>query len=300
VAVRLNAYIFYMLSGFLNERHRATFEAARSDHRRGGSLAETCGAKARNGGICKLPPLRGHTRCLNHAGPTAARQYRDHQLKELAAGRLDPAAFEAAEQRRAANRLKWLWKKHGPWVPGSTISLGVHEDGFAEGLEAAGHRATNLPPGIADALRWKYRRHMVDRKQPAEWGKALEGLCNRVLTAGEPPPDITSGTQWRPCFETPSALSPYSRRRILNRDRLLVEGPQKATSGKPKAAAPDVSSDLNMILIQHHADLAPVLARCHTAEDRLRVAAGYDRIIAEPAEVQARRDWMALLRGLGI
>jgi hypothetical protein len=300
VRAQLNSYIFLMLTGFLNEEHRAAFETARADHRRGGPLAKICGARTRGGAACKLPPLKGHTRCLRHAGPKAARRYREHQLKEVAVGRLEPVIFEAAEQRRAANRQRWLWKKYGPWVPGSTISLGVHEEGFAEALRAMGYQAASVPPGIADALRWKYRRFMVDRMRSAEWAKALEGLTDRIRAAGGPSEDLLGGGQHAPAFTTPHVLPPYSRRRIPNRSWPKGEALSKINFDDEEASSMDDASDLNSILIRHRAELAPVLAHCHTAADRLRVTAGYKRILAEPANMQARWDWMGLLQELGI
>ncbi|MBM1174368.1 hypothetical protein ACFSM9_09795 [Microvirga arabica] len=284
----------------MNEEHQAAFEAARADHRRGGSLANNCGAKTRGGAACKLPPLKGHSRCLRHAGPKAARQHREYQLKQVALGRLELAIFEAAEQRRAANRQRWLWKKLGPWESGSTISLGVHEDGFTEALRAMGYRADSLPPGIADAFRWKYRRFMVDRSQPAEWRKVVEGLDDHIRAAGESPENFIGEGHCTPSFRTPHGLSPFSRRRILNPRRSEFAPLPKAGHVNHEALPMEDPYDLNSILIRHRAELTPVLSRCETAEDRLRVAASYKRILAEPADLQARRDWMALLQELGI
>lgn len=281
-----------MLSGFINEEHRALFEAGRALKRRGGALAECCGAKTRSGGTCKAPPLAGHNRCLKHAGPKAARAHRDHQLRELAAGRLSPAAFAAAEARRAANRLRSLWKK-SPWWPGATIDLAAHEDAFEEELRARGWKADALPPAVADWARWRFRRAVIDRRQPAKWAETLDGLRDRVNAAGDPPPHLGEAPLSNAAFIVPDRLPVYSRRRALDPDR-----PRGRRRPRPRGGVERDASETAAVLARHGRDLAPVLGLCETAAQQAAVAWAYDALASNPGAPGAFRDWMRALAQL--
>lgn len=119
---------------FNDETHQTSFEEGRALARRGGPLAPVCGAKTRDGGHCRHAPLVGGARCLRHAGPKAARQYRERQHEAMRAGKISYAEFARSEAKRGANRLRDQWKKD-PWVPGSTIDLGEHEMAFQGELQ---------------------------------------------------------------------------------------------------------------------------------------------------------------------
>jgi hypothetical protein len=253
-----------MIKGFLNDRHRTAFELARDEHRRGGALAKCCGAHTRNGTACGMPPLKGHTRCLRHAGPHAARRHRDEQLHELAAGRLDPAVFEKAEKRRAANRMRQLWKKD-PWISGSTLALGSHEDAFRASLTALGWRVEDIPPAVLDWARWRFRRLQIDRQQDTGWAEALVELRDQVARAGHPADELRADCGGGAAFFTPDRVSGYSRRTRLDisNTRSEVSKQVKARRSKPANAA-----DLFELLRRHRSDLATVLALCASDEDR--------------------------------
>lgn len=288
-----------MVNGFIDESHRAAFESARAAHRRGGPLAKCCGARTRSGSACRKPPLKGHKRCLNHAGPHAARAYRDAQLRDVAAGRLNPAAFEAAEQRRAMNRLRWLWKKHGLWVPGSTIDLGNHEPAFAGQLRQSGWRLETIPPGIVDWLRWKFRRLTIDRVRPEQWAEVLSGLAIRIAAAGPPPDDFSSIAHDDAAFAVPARLPAYSRRRQLDPPRSSVSSRTLEKMALRREPEPSIHGEgAYNLLARRHSDLIPVFARCKSDDDWMKVAAGYHRLCAGQGNPQAHRDWIALIQSL--
>ena len=287
-----------MLRGFLNSDHQIAFEIARSEHWRGGAKAKCCGARTRAGGICKQPPISGSLRCLRHAGPKAARAYRETQLRELSAGQLLPAEFAKAERKRAANRLRWLWKKYGPWLAGSTIDLGPYETAFAKTLHDAGFSITRVPPGIADWLRWKFRRFMLDCKNPERWAEVLAKLAEKVKAAGDPPDGVLTMTSLPPStFSVPEVLPYYSRRRQYD--------PNPVTRSSARLIAPRQlrersisASELSNLLVRHRAEIGPILARCKSDEDRITVAAGYKRLCAAQDNPKAYRDWMTIIQSL--
>lgn len=167
--------------GFQSSDHARKFDAGRALVCRGGQLQAICGARTRSGAPCQSAPLKGHWRCLRHAGPKAARQLRDRQLRALALGKLSIAAFARLEARREANRLRRLWKRD-PWVAGATVDLGGHEPAFAE---AIGPRLSAFPPALSDWLRWKYRRFQLDTRDEQRWSAAVsEGVAMHAKTIG--------------------------------------------------------------------------------------------------------------------
>jgi hypothetical protein len=212
----------------------------------------------------------------------------------LAAGRLSPDVFVAAERRRAINRLRQCWKKD-PWLPGVTIDLGAHEKAFLTSLAASGWRAAELPPAVLDWARWRFRRLMLDRQQPSRWAAVAEQLRDRVRAAGSPPIEPRTVPAPSVIFRAPERLAAYSRRRVLDAPR-QVHKVVKATSNSAHAA--EEVPALTDILMQHRRDLAPVLALCETDEDRLRVAAAYKDLLALPGKHGAQQRWRTLLRSL--
>jgi hypothetical protein len=283
-----------MLHGFINQKHRNAFSEAAAEHGRGGASAKHCGARTRSGGTCKMAPLKGHWRCLRHAGPAAARVHRDRQLRELAAGRLDPTVFNRAEQRRAANRLRWEWRKHGPWVPGSTIDLGAQEAVFAEHLAGAGFQFFAIPPAVIDWLRWRFRRHYLDRRSADRWAASLADARTRIREAGPAPtfPVTNDGNRVAAApFATPRNLPTWSRRRQPDKPRRMPKAVQLASKLPPEPA-----EDLWELLRIHRADLAPVLARCESDSDRLRIAVAYRDVLTRCSG--AHTAWLSTLKSL--
>jgi hypothetical protein len=244
-----------------------------------------------------MPPLQGHTRCLRHAGPKAARAHREVQLRALASGRLDPTVFRVAEQKREANRLRWLWKKHGPWISGSTIDLDVHEAAFANELRGAGWVISHLPPALIDRMRWKFRRLMLDRRKPEKWMEVLAELPAQVQAAGPPPEEAADSILKPATFSAPESLPTYSRRRRLNLDRdTCSRAPQDPIVPRGRKKPTTLAAgDLLEVLVHRRSEIAPVLARCETDKDRLRVAASYKRLLHEGSDPKAYRDWLAVL-----
>jgi hypothetical protein len=199
------------------------------------------------------------------------------------------------------NRLRWLWKKHGPWVPGVTIDLGEHEATFLNELSALGWSPDEIAPRIIDRLRWKFRRTMIDRRDAARWHDAVADLADQVRAAGPRPDDQDGFSCPAPAFETPTRLSPHSRRRQLDQSP-----PTPVASGvTPAARAVQVEghdgSELNLatLLVRHRQELAPILARCESAAERLRVATAFQRLGAEPDSPAAHRHWISVLQRLG-
>src|SRR5262245_12985472 len=109
--------------GFRDLDHLQKFEARRALVRRGGPDQKICGARPRSGTLCRSAPLKGHNRCLRHAGPKAARELRERQLRAVGVGTLSVATFAKLEARRERNRLQRMWRKD-PWIDGATIELG--------------------------------------------------------------------------------------------------------------------------------------------------------------------------------
>ncbi len=239
-----------------------------------------------------MVPLTDHSRCLKHAGPAAARRYREQQIRELAAGRLEPAVFAEAERRRAVNRLRWTWKKD-PWFPGVTLDLGVHEDAFQQALAAFGWHLDGMPPAVVDWARWRFRRLMVDRQRPGEWAELASELRTRIEAAGDAPDEPRNVAGITPAFSTPDRMPVYSRRRSL--DLQQQSGCIVQTPRGPVLASSDVG-DISPILVQYHRELAPILARCEADKDRARVVAAFRQLIAEPDNPAAYLGWIATLR----
>lgn len=144
-----------------------------------------CGARTRTGGLCALPALAGGRRCLRHAGPTAARAYRARQLKGLETGGVSPAEFARAEARRARNHLTDQWERN-PARAGETIDLGANEGRFRDAASALGVSVDGLLPAVVDWLRWRFKRHQIDRQNGPAWVRAATvGLIRQRAKADQ-------------------------------------------------------------------------------------------------------------------
>lgn len=285
-----------LISGFADNAQRENFRSAGRLHGRGGAKQKICGARRHGGGVCRRAPLKGHWRCLMHCGPKAARTYRERQLADLRAGKLSPAEFQRAEARRAANRLRTMWRKD-PWLLGSTIDLGDHEEAF---LRAVGpSHLQYCAPSVLDWLRWRYRRLCIDREQMQKWQEVVHtDMPKRIAEAGPRPRDIlpddseTAGGPW--CAAAPA---PFSRRRTCDRERAAV--PPLRT--KPLPRLPRCEAEKGALLDQlfrDRQDLIPILAACRSDEDRLILAQAHDaRMSGAPGSMQS---WMAVLQRLGL
>ena len=88
---------------FSSPAHAERFFEAATLYRRGSPQAPVCGARLRSGAACQNPPIReGKGRCLSHAGPHAARAFRERQKRRFEAGSISAAEWNRAEARRAA------------------------------------------------------------------------------------------------------------------------------------------------------------------------------------------------------
>lgn len=180
----LPGVMFVPYTGVRSAVHSERFQAAAVLAQRGGPLAAACGARTRTGSLCGQEPLAGGARCLRHAGPKAAAAHRERQLAGVRFGRVPPEVFARAEARRARNKLLDTWKRN-PSAPGVTIDLGADEGRFQDALAGLGVQSGTGLPAVLDWLRWRFRRHMIDRADAGAWTRAVrDGLPGRVAAAG--------------------------------------------------------------------------------------------------------------------
>ncbi|TPK97346.1 hypothetical protein FJ938_26525 [Mesorhizobium sp. B2-4-14] len=290
--------------GFYSDEQECKFRAASIAHRRGGIAEIGCGARTRTGGTCRQKPLVGSKRCLRHAGPHAARAFRERQIRELSKGRITPAEFQAYEARRAANRLRDNWKKN-PWLFGSTIDLGPHEHLF-QAESGLAHREVPTAPAIVDWLRWKYRRLQIDRKRDAEWLRVLwEDLPRRIEAAGVPALDDLASVNEQTASPLPGWTadhknSVFSKRR--NQDRPKVKAPpnrdQLARLPKGKFRVEASGEEIAALWFRHGSLLRRLFEKCRDDKEKSAVVAAlysYDRY---PNESQAAEHWADVVRVL--
>lgn len=292
-------------SGFLEGAQRT---------KRGGPDAPICGARTRQGGTCQNTPIReGKGRCLRHAGPHAARAHRERQFRGLSTGRVSPAEWNRAEARRAANKLSRDWRKD-PWVPGTTIDLGAHEDALRAALTARGVPCDmrTLAPAVADWLRWKFRRYQIDRTDVARWERVLScDLPRRIKDAGSPPAGYQAdalgarkpaarGAVWTP---GDSAGDARSKRHRPDPQKVepKVRGKGYGRPGRPRTQAAD-ADEMDGLMEVYRAcrgTVAPMLDRCHTSGDQLAVLRALRDFARNPSDPAARDRWMGVVRRLG-
>lgn len=269
---------------------------------RGAPDAPECGARTRNGSACQQPPIKeGNGRCLNHAGPHAARKHRETQLRAFRAGKISSDEWNRAEARRAANRLGWLWKKN-PWVPGRTIDLGAHEAEFVAELQGRGLDVEALPPAVADWLRWRFRRTMLDRRDEKAWLRVLvEALPLRVAKAGPRPEgdymETTSGTgtAW-----SVGSIEASSKRARADQPRApkVIRGKGYGRRGRPRTQPPTDNETENLMAVYraHRDVVAPMFERCSGEGERLSVLRALRDYTENPNAPGPRERWLALAR----
>jgi hypothetical protein len=152
--------------------------------RRGGPLARNCGVLTRTGKPCGKPPLRGSNHCLRHGGPDAARRFRELQRAALRTGSVTPKQWERAEAKRASAALQHAWLKN-PKLSGKTIELNKNEEAFSASASALGVDLTALYPAVADWLRWRYQRRMIDRPDEVAWRSLVRDELPRQIARAE-------------------------------------------------------------------------------------------------------------------
>lgn len=287
-----------MLNGFLSEDHRRNFEAARDAVRLGTPVQARCGARTRSGGTCRHPPLSGFKRCAKHGGVAAARALRERQVVALAKGEMSVEDFQKEEARRAANRLREVWKKD-PWHPGRTLDLGVHEAGFRAELERFGWDVEWIAPFVAEKARWRYRRSMLDRPNPAAWMEFMVDVFPDAVRAAGPAPEGWAGSSaggiGEAAFTTPDKLSPWSKRRKL--DTAPAPAPvAKATKRRP--VEEDERAELLGFLLAQREALVSVMKLARGEDDILEIARRHRARLAAPGDRKAMERWLDLVREL--
>lgn len=282
---------------FYSEDHQNAFEAARKLTQTGTSLHGLCGAKTRNGGYCRQLPLAGHNRCLRHAGPKAANEFRERQRRDMERGKISFREFDLAERRRAANRLHDQWKKN-PWLPGKTIDLAEHEPAFLDDVRHWAGAIEQLPPGVADWLRWRYRRLQLNRVNHDRWIETLRSeLPRRVGDAGPRPGQPRRGEAsvmqsriWGTDQPTRKRSRPDQSRRT---DPANLSLPK--STNRPMPAPVRIAE----IVKSSAATLSPLIKLCASEDERSNLVAALVEYVSEPNSQTARRrwlDWMAVLR----
>ncbi len=290
--------------GFYSDEQKANFRAANVLHRRGGPNEVVCGAQTRTGGQCQQKPLQGSRRCLRHAGPHAARAFRERQLQDVRRGNITPEEFAAYEARRAANRLRDNWKKNA-WLAGRTIDLGEYEWTFQQ-ESGISQRNDPLAPAVLDWLRWKYRRLQIDRKRGAEWVRVLrEELPRRIEAAGTPTLEDLALIEQHAASTSTSAYwtadgkkLPFSKRQNLDQPRALsakavvrVPGPRK---GKRRAEPSD--EEILALCVKHGATLRGLFEKCRDDKERSAVVAALHDYDSKPDDTKALSRWAETVR----
>lgn len=281
--------------GFYSSEQEANFKAANVLHRRGGQAETVCGARTRAGGHCRGKPIIGSKRCLKHAGPHAARAFRERQLLDLARGKISLEEFSKYEARRAANRLRDQWKKN-PWLPGTTIQLGEYEQAFIDESGLA-HGSEPVAPALLDWLRWRYRRLQIDRKRDAEWIQVLRiEFPRRVRDMGVPSKEdlITLEQRHTPGLWTVGKPVPFSRRHNLDRPKLETK-PKRGALPRIRLRDDDPEA-LARILCEHHLLLGQLFAKCRDAAEKLSVIAALQSYLSDPTEPKAVQRWAETVR----
>lgn len=317
--------------GFWHEEHEAALGAARVRVQRGGPDAVVCGARNRTGAACLNLPIReGKGRCMNHAGPHAARLHRERQRQAFLSGKISHTEWSKAEARRAANRLGWAWKKN-PWVPGTTIDLGPAEHDLRADLLRRGLDVATLAPAVADWLRWRYRRTQIDRQDERGWLRTLvEVLPGRITKAGPRPDampadvgaDVVAGAEVAYTAEPSNAAQPRTRAPVKVRTwtpdgessartskRLrddtprapkVIRGKGYGRRGRPRTQPPkeEEMDDLMAAYRAHRVTVAPMLERCRSEGEQLAVLRALRDFMADPSDAGARDRWCTYVRTL--
>lgn len=264
---------------------------------------QPCGARLRSGAACQNPAIReGKGRCLSHAGPHAARAFRERQKRRFEVGRISAAEWNRVEARRAANRLGDKWKKD-PWWPASTIDLSEHERDFRRNLGAVDVDA--LAPAVADWLRWRYRRTQIDTRNDEAWMRVrTKDLPERVAKAGERPARRnealpghgTAPKVWSASIEPGRGLT---RRSLPDQPKAPrpVRGKGFARAGRPRTRPTDADEldELTRVYREHTSVLAPIMAQTRDEAEKLAVLRTLRDYLARPEDAHTSQRWVALV-----
>ncbi|MCB1466925.1 MAG: hypothetical protein KDK08_07235 [Rhizobiaceae bacterium] len=295
--------------GFYSEEQKRHFAAARALHQQGAPLERTCGAWTRSGRLCRNIPIDGTKRCLRHAGPHAARAYRERQHDAFKAGKISAAEWAKAEAKRARNRIHDRWKRN-PWLPGSTIDLGEHEAAFQATAGVARRGSSEpVPPAVLDWLRWRYRRLQLDRRRDAEWLRTVREELPRRLSAAGPAPhcDVLPSATVEGASPVDAAakaaswvaepLAPFSKRSRPDRPRAAAKERVRSLRGRgrPRSRVREISEDeqtaLATFVYNYRDTLTPLFERCRL-DERMQIVEALRAFVANPGDRGTRDRWM--------
>ncbi|PRY94343.1 hypothetical protein CLV74_101482 [Donghicola tyrosinivorans] len=295
---------------FYSQEHEQSFKSASELVRRGGAQAPVCGARTRTGAACQQIPIReGKGRCLRHAGPHAARAFRQRQRDDFMAGKVSADAWRRSEARRAVNRLARAWRSN-PWLPGSTVDLAGAEQDFRSELSCRLLNVEAMPPAVADWLRWRYRRTQIDRQSEALWLRdLLERLPERLAAAGpRPAADVEAaplgkgaGACWTVKDDAGQGRSSRMRDDVPKAPP-VVRIKKHGRRGRPKTqdAGEIELRDLMEIYRENRAVLSPMLGQCAGEAERLAVLRALRDFQADPQESGPRAQWLEYVRLLRV
>lgn len=291
---------------FQSDLHRDLFFDQAQLYRRGGPLANVCGANTKTGKPCQNAPIRdGNGRCLLHCGPKVARLVRDRQIADLAAGRITQEEWQALEGRRVRNRLQNKWKV-SPWFPGQTIVLGEHEMTFRAHCAEFGVRLELLAPAVLDWLRWKFRRLMLDRREDQKWAHAVRvELPVRVQRAGPMPEGWTPTADYAVIEEAVHD----AERPVVGSKRLRPNHPvRKAETGVARRLRPgrppsadrvrSDMEDLSALFHENREALGPLFEKCRGVDEQRELLVALRDYKARPNDRAARLRWFDLVTAL--
>lgn len=308
-------------SAFFNQDHAEAFAAGRALYQRGGEDAAICGATTRKGTICKDVPIKGSKRCIRHCGPKAANAHRERQRGAFLSGKISAAEWQKAEAKRAMNRLRDRWKKD-PWLTGATIDLGAHEDTFRQACGAFRVQLGELPPAVRDWLRWKFRRHRIDRADEHKWSDVVQvQLVERLQKIG--PRTRTAETrQWNKdgrdnrvfldvaCSGLFKVQHTSDTPKSDTSKRTLPDQPKQPPKFRPRRQfgrgrprkemmlEEDDLAELGRLNAEYRVVLTPLYQKCQGERDRMNVLYALRAYVRDPEDRGARDRWFGTVRTL--
>jgi hypothetical protein len=167
----------------LKDHRDAKFFAAAAAHNRWPELGRfICSAVVRGKRCNRINIIEtGHKHCIKHAGPTAARLYRENCRRLFESSRYPSHHWFADEERRMRTRIRDRQRrKRGGWMlPGLTLRFSAEiEARFRQDAALVllqGRPWDAVPDFHRDQLRWAWRKFCLDRQKPAAWGSQGQG-----------------------------------------------------------------------------------------------------------------------------
>jgi hypothetical protein len=169
-------------------------------------------------------------------------------------------------------------------------------------LAQHGYPPLDLPPSVLDAMRWKWRRAIMDRGGTAElWRAALHSIPKRLETAGPCPKGgaIEQLSAGLPPYAA-GQLSVFSKRRQGDSSRMLrglADAPPRKRGPRAPTLEPPSQAPASKALATHDKALASVLTDVASEGDRLRLALVYDQLVSGQIDHWAWLDALAATRG---